>query len=91
MVPVPPLLVLSGCSAAFIVAFRQEWQKAADVDRDEVAPVEQSKARAVPKLRRDPQTGTTGLELMTNVALSPRFIVREPRFGCLPAQPGTVP
>ena len=61
MVPVPPLLVLSlgVLGAAFIVKhFAKEWQKAkADVDRDEVAPVEQSKSEAVPKLRRDPQTG----------------------------------
>jgi hypothetical protein len=61
MVPVPPLLALTlgVVGAAFVVKhFTKEWQKAkADVDRDEVAPVEQPKSDVVPKLRRDPQTG----------------------------------
>jgi len=61
MVPVPPLLalILGALGAAFVVKhFAKEWQKAkADVDRDESAPVEAAKSKAVPKLRRDPQTG----------------------------------
>jgi hypothetical protein len=61
MVPVPPLLALTlgMLGAAFIVKhFAKEWQKAkADVDRDEAVPVEEAKSEAVPKLRRDPQTG----------------------------------
>jgi hypothetical protein len=61
MVPVPPLLAvtLGMLGAAFVVRhIAKEWQKAkADVDRDETGPVVDSKSEAVPKLRRDPQTG----------------------------------
>ena len=61
MVPVPPLLALTlgVLGAAFVVKhFAKEWQKGnADVDRDEAEPVAESKNEAVPKLRRDPQTG----------------------------------
>jgi hypothetical protein len=61
MVPVPPLLAvtLGMLGAAFVVKhFTKEWRKAkADVDRGEAEPVAESKSEAVPKLRRDPQTG----------------------------------
>jgi len=61
MVPVPPLLALTlgALGAAFVVKhIAKEWRKAkADVDRDEAPPVAESKNQAVPKLRRDPQTG----------------------------------
>ena len=61
MVPVPPLLALTlgALGAAFVVKhFAKEWRKAkADVDRDETVPVEEAKNAAIPKLRRDPQTG----------------------------------
>jgi hypothetical protein len=61
MAPIPPLLAvtLGMLGAAVIVRhIAKEWQKAkADVDRDETAPVAESKSEAVPKLRRDPQTG----------------------------------
>jgi hypothetical protein len=61
MVPVPPLLALTlgVLGAAFVVKhFAKGWQKSkADIDRDESAPVEEAKSEAVPKLRRDPQTG----------------------------------
>ena len=61
MVPVPPLLALTlgALGAAFVLKrFAKDWQKAkAGVDRDETEPVAESKVEALPKLRRDPQTG----------------------------------
>lgn len=61
MVPVPPLLAVTlGMLGAAIVVkhFAKEWQKAkSDVDRAEPDPVAESRNEAVPKLRRDPETG----------------------------------
>jgi hypothetical protein len=65
MVPVPPLiaLTLSVLGAAFAVKyFAEERRKGrrranADFDRAKDAPIADSKAATVPKLRRDPMTG----------------------------------
>lgn len=61
MVPVPPLLAVTlGMLGAAIVVkhFAKEWQKAKpDVGRDETEPVAESQIEALPKLRRDPETG----------------------------------
>ncbi len=61
MVPVPPLiaLTLGVLGAAFAVRyFAKQWRRAnADPDGAKGAPVIDSSGAAVPKLRRDPETG----------------------------------